>query len=39
MHILDGEETIGSIWFEIRYMEVKEAYLWETIIDEKYRGK
>ncbi|MGC8563178.1 MAG: GNAT family N-acetyltransferase [Thermoplasmata archaeon] len=39
MHILNGEETIGSIWFEIRYMGVKEAYLWDIIIDEKYRGK
>lgn len=39
MHIMDGEETIGSIWFEIRGSEGKEAYLWDIIIDENYRGK
>ena len=39
MHIMKSEETIGSIWFEIRQRGAKEAYLWDIIIDENYRGK
>ncbi len=39
MHIVDDEETIGSIWFEIRERGVREAYLWDIVIDENYRGK
>ncbi|MCL4450108.1 MAG: GNAT family N-acetyltransferase [Candidatus Thermoplasmatota archaeon] len=39
MHIMKNEETIGSIWFEIRQRGAKEAYLWDIVIDENYRGK
>lgn len=39
MHIVDDKETVGSIWFEIRDRGVREAYLWDIIINENYRGK
>ncbi|MGC8515802.1 MAG: GNAT family N-acetyltransferase [Thermoplasmata archaeon] len=39
MHIMDDEATIGSIWFEIRDKGVREAYLWDIIINESYRRK
>ena len=39
MHLVERGETIGSIWFEIRQRGAKEAYLWDIVIDENYRGK
>ncbi|MGC8505589.1 MAG: GNAT family N-acetyltransferase [Thermoplasmata archaeon] len=39
MHIMNDQETVGSIWFEIRDRGVREAYLWDIIINENYRGK
>ncbi len=40
MQILDCEEKVGFIWFEIRERGgIKEAYLWDIIINENYRGK
>ncbi len=39
MHIIHAEERVGDIWFEIRERGVKEAYLWDIVINKEHRGK
>lgn len=39
MHIMNGNDAVGTIWYEIRDKAMKEAYLWDILIDENQRGK
>jgi RimJ/RimL family protein N-acetyltransferase len=39
MHIMNGNDAVGTIWYEIRDKGMKEAYLWDILIDENQWGK
>ena len=39
MHIMNGNSAVGTIWYEIRDRVMREAYLWDILIDENQRGK
>jgi GNAT superfamily N-acetyltransferase len=39
MHIMDNENAVGTIWYEIRDRVTREAYLWDIFIDEDQRGR
>lgn len=39
MYIVSDGRKIGSLWLEIRKKGGIEAYLWDIILEEEYRGK
>lgn len=39
MYLCDGDERVGRIWLEVRKRGVVEAYLWDIVIEEEFRGK
>ena len=39
MRIMDDGAQVGTIWYEIRDKVMREAYLWDIIVNKDQRGK